>query len=53
MGGPTSSYAAAGIAFEFIGAHKPLTEQQSDFDKVEIPSRGGQSSTRTVAPWNK
>jgi hypothetical protein len=22
MGGPTSSYAAAGIAFEFIGAHK-------------------------------
>jgi hypothetical protein len=23
MGGPTSSYAAAGIALEFIGAHKP------------------------------
>jgi hypothetical protein len=23
MGGPTSSYAAADIALEFIGAHKP------------------------------
>jgi hypothetical protein len=23
MGDPTSSYAAAGIAFEFIGAYKP------------------------------
>jgi hypothetical protein len=23
MGGPTSSYAAAGIALEFIGAHMP------------------------------
>jgi hypothetical protein len=23
MGGPTSSYAAAGIALEFIGAYKP------------------------------
>jgi hypothetical protein len=23
MGGPTSSYAAAGVTFEFIGAHKP------------------------------
>jgi hypothetical protein len=39
MGGPTSSYAAAGIALEFIVAHKPLTQQQSAFDKVEI-SRG-------------
>jgi hypothetical protein len=35
MGGPTSSYAAAGIALEFIGAHKPLTQQQSAFDKVD------------------
>jgi hypothetical protein len=42
MGGPTSSYAAAGIAFEFIGAHKPLTKQQSAFNKVEIPGRGKQ-----------
>jgi hypothetical protein len=24
MGGPTSSYTAAGIALEIIGAHKPL-----------------------------
>jgi hypothetical protein len=40
MGGPTSSYAAAGMALEFIGAHKPLTQQRSAFDKVEIPSRG-------------
>jgi hypothetical protein len=40
MGGPTSSYAAADIALEFIGAHKPLTQQRSAFDKVEIPSRG-------------
>jgi hypothetical protein len=40
MDGPTSSYAAAGIALKFIGAHKPLTQQQSAFDKVETPSRG-------------
>jgi hypothetical protein len=39
MGGPTNSYAAAGIALELIGAHKPLTQQQSALDKVEIPSR--------------
>jgi hypothetical protein len=39
MGGPTSSYAASGIALEFIGAHKPLIQQQSAFDKVEIPSK--------------
>jgi hypothetical protein len=31
--------AAAGIALEFIGAHKPLTHQKRAFDKVEIPSR--------------
>jgi hypothetical protein len=29
VGGPTSSYAAAGIALEFIGAHKLLTQQPS------------------------
>jgi hypothetical protein len=40
MCGPTSSYAAAGIALEFIVAHKPLSQQQSAFDKVETPSRG-------------
>jgi hypothetical protein len=40
MGDPTSSYAAVGIAFQFIGAHKPLTQQQSAFDKVKIPWRG-------------
>jgi hypothetical protein len=40
MGGPTSSYAAVGVALEFIGSHKLLTQQQSAFDKVEIPSRG-------------
>jgi hypothetical protein len=28
MGGPTSSYAAAGIALEFIVAHKRITQQQ-------------------------
>jgi hypothetical protein len=39
-GGPTSSCAAAGIALEFIGAHKPLTQQQSAFGKVKIPPRG-------------
>jgi hypothetical protein len=31
MGDPTSSYAAAGRALEFIGAHEPLTQQQSAF----------------------
>jgi hypothetical protein len=40
MGGPTSSYVAAGIALEFVGAHKPPHQQQSSFHKVEVPSRG-------------
>jgi hypothetical protein len=40
MGGRTSSYAAAGIALEFIVVYKPLTEQQRDFDKVEIQLSG-------------
>jgi hypothetical protein len=35
MDGPASSGAAAGIALDFNGAHKPLTQQQSAFDKVE------------------
>jgi hypothetical protein len=39
MDGPTSSYAAPGIALEFTGAHKLLFQQQSALDKVEIPSR--------------
>jgi hypothetical protein len=42
-GGPTNSYAAAGIALEFIGAHKPPRPATKCFGKVEIPSRG---------PWN-
>jgi hypothetical protein len=49
MGGPTSSYAAA-IALEFIGAHKPLTQQQSAFDKVEIPFRGLRVNTLLKIP---
>jgi hypothetical protein len=40
MVGPTSSYAAAGIALEFFGARKPPHQQQSACDKGEIPSRG-------------
>jgi hypothetical protein len=34
MGGRTSSYAVAGIVLEFTAAHKPLTQQQSAFDKA-------------------
>jgi hypothetical protein len=38
MGGSTSSYAAAGIAFEFIGARKPPHPATECFHKVAIPS---------------
>jgi hypothetical protein len=40
MGDPTSSCAAAGTALEFTDSHKPLTQEQSAFGKVEISSRG-------------
>jgi hypothetical protein len=40
MCGPTISYAAAGIALQFTDSHKPLTPEQSAFDKVKISSRG-------------
>jgi hypothetical protein len=40
MGGLTSSYAAAIIVLEFVGAHKTPHPATSAFDKLEIPLNG-------------
>jgi hypothetical protein len=49
-GDPTSSYAAAGIALEFIGAHKPPHPATECFRQCGDPSRGNFfiSTTETI-----
>jgi hypothetical protein len=39
MGGPTSSQAATGIAFEFTSVCRHCLPADSAFNKMEIPSR--------------
>jgi hypothetical protein len=43
MGGPTSSYASAGIALRVSEAHKP-----HHHDKVETPSVGNKSTQKHI-----
>jgi hypothetical protein len=44
MGGPTSSYAAASIALEFIGAHKPPHPATKCFQQGGYNHQGGNYS---------